>query len=109
MEATAQHFDTLAASERLQEAGLTPQAAKVISQVVESSRGNGLVTAELKILRSEFKEEIGKMKAEIGKVNAEIDKINTQLNTIKWVLSIQTTVLVALVGAVVVLALRPLA
>ena len=95
MEATAQHFDTLAASERLQEAGLTPQAAKVISQVVESSRGNGLVTAELKILRSEFK--------------AEIDKINTQLNTIKWVLGIQTAVLVALVGAVIVLALRPLA
>ena len=99
MEATAQHFDTLAAAERLQKAGLPAQAAKAISQVVESSRGNGLVTAEWKVLRSEFKEELSKVKEEIGKINA-------QLYMIKWVLGIQAVALTALFGAVIVLALR---
>ncbi len=97
METAAQHFDTLAAAERLQEAGLTSEAAKAISLVVESSRGNGFLAAELKVLRSEVREDMAALRSEvredmaalrsevreeIGKVNARVDSLEAKVDNL---------------------------
>lgn len=52
MTTMAQHFDTLGAAEELRAAGLSAQAAKAISMVVERSREDDGITSEVAALRS---------------------------------------------------------
>lgn len=77
-------FDTLSAAEALEAAGIEEAHAKAIAVAIRGGQGDLATKADINELRTE-----------VASVRSELASVRSELATIRWVVGIQSAVMLA--------------
>ena len=92
----AQAFDTLSATHELEAGGFKREQAEAIAAVVRAGQGELATKSDLRLLRSEVKQDIAELRGEVKELRGEVKQDIAQLEVrLAWRLVAAMGVIIA--------------